>query len=145
MARSRSILERFRPVGTPGPAARPGVPADRVTELSAELQPVLSALDDTVEEARRIRTEASADAERLRREGTDRARSVLSQARRDAEAERADAAARVTERADRESADRLAAAEGEAAEVRRRGREVLPAQVEQVLDVVRASFRQETP
>ena len=34
----RDFLSRFRPAGTPGAAARPGVPVDRVAEREAELQ-----------------------------------------------------------------------------------------------------------
>lgn len=145
MARSRGILERFRPAGTPGAAAKSGVPADHVAEAAAELAPVLELLSGTLDEAQKLRADAKAEAERVRREGRDKALAVVSEARRDAESERAEAAARVTAQADRESADTLAAAEQQAAEVRRRGSELVPARVEQVLATVRASFQEPGP
>ena len=46
MARARDFLEWFRPSGTPGAAARPGVPADRLAERSAELESLLALLAD---------------------------------------------------------------------------------------------------
>ena len=44
MTRTRELLERFRPAGTPGAAGGRGVPVDRVAERSAELEPVLELL-----------------------------------------------------------------------------------------------------
>lgn len=137
MARSRNLLERFRPAGTPGAAAKPGVPADRVAELSAELEPVLTLLDDTVREARAIRAQAHQRAEQVRRRAEDRSRALLAEARRDAEAERSAAAVRVTEKAESEAAASLAAAEQEAEEIRRRGTELMPVYVDRVLDALR--------
>ncbi|MFZ5869263.1 MAG: hypothetical protein ACOYXW_01825 [Actinomycetota bacterium] len=137
MARSRSLLERFRPAGTPGAAAKPGVPADRVAELSAELEPVLALLADSVDEASSIRAAARRDAERIRREAAERAQALVAQARRDAEAERAEAAARMAERAEAESAQAVTAAEDEAAAVRRRGAERMSEYVDRVLAELR--------
>ena len=45
MLSARDLLHRFRPVGAPG-AAPAGVPADRVAEVSRELQPVFDELVD---------------------------------------------------------------------------------------------------
>ncbi len=137
MARSRNILERFRPAGTPGAAAKPGVPADRVAELSAELEPVLALLDDAVQEARGVRAEGRRRAELVRRRAEERAHALLAQARRDAEAERSAAAVRVTEQAEAEAAAELAAAQQQAEEVRRRGAELMPGYVDRVLDALR--------
>lgn len=140
MPRSRDFLERFRPAGTPGAAAKPGVPADRVAELSAELEPVLALLADTEKEADSIRTEASLQAERVRRHADERARVVVAAARRSADAERSDAAARLRQRAAQETAEILARAEQEAADVRRRGSERLPGYVDRVVGAVRDSL-----
>lgn len=137
MARSRNLLERFRPAGTPGAAAKPGVPADHTAELASELEPVLARLRESVEEADAIRAQGAAEAQRIRHEGTERARAVTAQGRRDAEVDRAEAALHVTERADRESAETLAAAQQEAAAVRLRGQELLPEYADRVLATVR--------
>lgn len=139
MPRSRDFLERFRPAGTPGAAAKTGVPADRVAELSAELEPVLALLADAERQADAIRAEAQRESERVRRRADEHARVLVATARRDAEAERSDAAARVTKRAETETAETLAAAERDAAEVRRRGAELMPAYVDQVVAAVRAA------
>ena len=44
MPSARDMLQRFRPIGTPGAAAPAGVPADRAAELGRELQPVFDEL-----------------------------------------------------------------------------------------------------
>ena len=64
----RNFLSRFRPAGTPGAPMRGGVPADRVAEREAELQPVLELLEETRTQAERIRAAAreAADGRRLR-------------------------------------------------------------------------------
>ena len=67
MPRSRDILQRFRSAGTPGAATATGVPADRVAELSAELEPVLAQLVSVQQEVSRIRADAHNEAERRRR------------------------------------------------------------------------------
>jgi hypothetical protein len=82
MPRSRDILQRFRPAGTPGPASSSGVPADRVAEASAELEPVLALLAETQAEVSRIRRDAEREAEQ-RRQGGWHARAHLSRPRTD--------------------------------------------------------------
>ena len=124
MPRSRDILQRFRTAGTPGAATSTGVPADRVAELAAELEPVLARLVAVREEASRIRTEARHEAER----------------RRQAAAERADAAIRLTRHAEEETAATLAAAELEAAAVSRRVTEMMPSYLERVVSATRAAL-----
>src|SRR3954469_446622 len=93
MSRARDLLERFRPVGTPGPAGATGVPVDRARELAAELQPVFDALATTEAECAAVRAAAQAEAEARRVRAAERARGVLEAARRDTEAERTAAAA----------------------------------------------------
>ncbi len=140
MPRSRDLLDRFRPAGTPGAAARTGVPADRAAELSTELEPVLARLADSEEAARRIRTEAEAEAERRRREAAGRARALVDTARRQAEAERADAAARVAEQAEAETAATVAAGDEAAAQVRRRALDLMPGYVARAVAALRADL-----
>ena len=82
MARSRDLLQRFRPAGAPGTAATAGVPADRVAELSAELEPVLALLDEVTEVAGRIRAEGTRDAARVRAAAGERARTLVATATR---------------------------------------------------------------
>ena len=137
MPRSRDFLERFRPSGTPGAAAAAGVPADRVAERSAELGPVLAALDDTQDEARRIVAAARSEADRRRSEGAQRARAVLATARSQAEAERAEAASLVRRQAEAEAAavERAAARDAEALRARAEAR--LPQYVERALTIAR--------
>jgi vacuolar-type H+-ATPase subunit H len=138
--RARDLLERFRPAGTPGAAGRPGVPADRVAELSAELGPVLELLDDTIHEAARIRADGARRAEEIRRDATERSRVTVDQARRRAEAERSDAAARVSRRSEADIRELLAQAEREADAIRSRARSRMPRYVDDVLAVVRTTL-----
>ena len=65
MPEGRDFLDRFRPAGAPGSAARAGVPADRARELADELDPVLALLDDTHAECQRIIAGAGQEAERI--------------------------------------------------------------------------------
>lgn len=93
MPRGRGFLDRLRPVGTPGAAARRGVPADRLAEVGAELEPLFELLAEIDAEAARIRGEAAADAARTIRAGEVRAAAVIAAAGERAEAVRAEAAA----------------------------------------------------
>lgn len=65
MPQIRDLLERFRPAGAPGAAARAGVPADRSHELADELAPVLTLLDRTDAECGRIIAGAHHQAQRI--------------------------------------------------------------------------------
>ncbi len=140
MPSARDFLERLRPSGTPGAASVSGVPADRTTERSAELEAVFALLADVQAEAEQIRSVAVIEAERRRVAAHERARAILSEARRSADAERAAAAAQGRDQS-RAHADaivddaRLAA---RTAAERARGR--TPDFVEQVLDRVRADL-----
>jgi hypothetical protein len=140
MPSARDMLERFRPVGTPGPAAPAGVPMDRRAQLEAELGPVLSALSATEGECERIRSSAQAHAERTRSEAAARASGVIANARSRAEAERAAVAAHELRRSERQAAAEVAAAAREAAELGRRARVRTPPLVAQVVDRVRATL-----
>ncbi|ADD43120.1 hypothetical protein [Stackebrandtia nassauensis] len=99
----RDFLERFRPAGAPGAAAVRGVPADRVAERAAELEPLLAVLSATEQEAERIRADARAEAARLRAEATRRAEELLHRARTEAAALRAESIAQARATADDDS------------------------------------------
>jgi len=97
-----SILDRFRPVGAPGPAGPSGVPAADDQGPVVELVPVFAALADDVEACVAIVEEARGEAERDLAQARKRAAAIISQARFDAVAARAMAASRV----EREAAER---------------------------------------
>ncbi len=133
MPRTRDLLRRFRPAGTPGAAASTGVPADRVAELSAELAPVLSRLDDAREQADEIRAAAERDAQAIRADATEQAGARIADADRRVQEERAAAAARASRRAADDAARILERAADEAAMIRARGRERIPALVDRIV------------
>lgn len=141
MPRSRDILQRFRPAGTPGAASSPGVPVDRVAEASAELEPVFALLAATQEEVSRIRSDAAREAERRRQHAAERASSLVASAHRQAEAERADAALGVGRKVEEESAAALAEAERVAEAVRREAAERMPVYLDRVMAATRAAMR----
>ena len=93
MPSARDFLERLRPSGTPGAPSASGVPADRATERSAELESVFSRLARVQAEAEQIRSQGQEEAQRRRDTAAERARAIVSEARRTVEAERAAAAA----------------------------------------------------
>lgn len=140
MPRSRDILQRFRSAGTPGAATATGVPADRVAEMSAELEPVLARLIVVQEEVSRIRAEAQREAERRRQAAVEHASALVAAAHREAAAERADAALRLARHVEAETAATLAAAELDATAVRRRAAEKMPSYVERVVSATRAAL-----
>jgi hypothetical protein len=140
MPRSRDILQRFRPAGTPGAAANVGVPADRVAELGAELAPVFGALEETQQQAVMIRSEAVAEAQRRREVALERAAAVVSTARREEAAERGEASVRTSSRAAEETAAAMAAAERDVAALRARAAAQMPTYVGRVINATRAAL-----
>lgn len=136
MARARDFLERFRPSGTPGAAARPGVPADRQAERSAELEPLLALLAEAEAEVAQIRAAAQLGADLRRREGRDRAQAVLAAGRGQVVADRAEIVAQAQWQGAAEAAAVRAAAEAEAEEIRTRVEQRMPALVERVVSAV---------
>lgn len=135
---SRDFLERLRPSATPGAATRAGVPADRVAERSAELEPLLALLADVQAEAERIRAEARDEAGRRNRAAAEQARALVAEARRAAQAERQQTAAAARAAALTEAQARLAAAHAEAEQVDARAAERIPGLVDRVVRASRA-------
>ena len=140
MPRSRDILQRFRPAGTPGAASPAGVPADRVAERGAELEPVLALLSATQEEASRVRVVAEHEAEQRRTQAMARASAIVADAHRQSAAERAAAALRVSRKAEEENAAALTEAENAAAAVRRHAAERMPLYLDRVMSTTRAAL-----
>jgi hypothetical protein len=137
MPRVSDFLARFRPVGTPGAAVPAGVPADRVAEASAELEPLFAMLADTEAEADRVHTSADQRIAESHRLAAERAAEVLAQARLRADAERADASARARAIADQEAAQQLAAAAAEAARIHQASDARMDGQVADIVGAVR--------
>lgn len=150
MAGFRDFLMRFRPVASPGHAAPAGVPADRSTELSAELGPSLSLLEEAEAQAQQIRVQAGQEAARRREAAENEAARIIEGARAHARDVRAENADRVRRTAEAELADILAASEHEVAAVRRRAADRLPGLVERAKGLVSeeagvAGFRETSP
>ena len=138
MSRVARILERLRPAGAPGTAAPAGVPVDRVAELAAELGPVLTRLDAVQAQCDRIRSEATAEADRRRRVAVERARQLVAEGGRAAETERSAAAAAVEHKVTAETAAAREAAKHSAAAVRERAETRTVALVDRVVATVLA-------
>lgn len=137
MSRVARILERLRPAGAPGTPAPAGVPVDRVAELAAELGPVLIRLDAVQAQCDRIRSEATAEADR-RRVAVERARQLVAEGGRAAETERSAAAAAVEHKVTAETAAAREAAKHSAAAVRERAETRTVALVDRVVATVLA-------
>ena len=138
MAQWRNFLERFRPAGTPGAAARPGVPADRSADAAAELTPLLMLLDDIQDEAQRIRADAAARADEICRAARRQAEQIVAQARRGALSIQTEAEAAARSRAAAAQADMQAQNAAEIERLRARAAEQMPCYVEKVVTLARA-------
>ena len=125
MARN-SLLDRFRPVGAPGPAGPAGVPAQDNQGPEAELIPVFEALDPQIDAARTITDDAAGLARETVAAARRQASALIEQARMDSAAVRAAAAAEVSAEMSRQDEAMLSAAESEAAELQRRGESRVP-------------------
>lgn len=137
----RDVLDRFRPAGTPGAATSGvGVPADRRAAAAAELEPVFAELARVARQCAALRREADDEATHLLGESTARARTLVTQARHDAAAERATAAARRRDEAAIELTRIRTEAEAAARAEYRRAEQRLPALVERIAAAVRADL-----
>jgi hypothetical protein len=96
-----NILDRFRPVGAPGPAGATGVPSDDARGPAWELAPVFAALRADVESADASVEAADEAAASARQAASIRAAEIRAQAILDAAEVRANAASRVTRAAAR--------------------------------------------
>ena len=126
MTQPRDFLDRFRPAGAPGSAARAGVPADRAAELAAEVEPVLALLDGTHAECERITEDARREADRIMAGARAGVAMIGQEAGRNARAARDRAAADVLTQARAEVEETAARAGQQAARIRRLARRRLP-------------------
>jgi vacuolar-type H+-ATPase subunit H len=138
VTQARDFLDRFRPAGAPGSAARAGVPADRARELAAEVGPVLTLLDDVHAECERIIEAARQEAGRITAEAHAEADRIGREADRTARSARDEAAAEVLAQARAEVQETTAAAGQQALQVRRLARRRLPELVAAAARLVRA-------
>lgn len=125
MARN-SLLDRFRPVGAPGPAGPAGVPATDNQGPEAELVPVFEALDPTVRETEALTTDAVRRAAQSVKQAREEAAAMVEKARMESGAVRAEAAAAVSREAAAADEEMLQRARDEADEIKRRGESRVP-------------------
>jgi vacuolar-type H+-ATPase subunit H len=139
MAWPADFLRRFRPAGTPGAAARAGVPVDRAAEAMGELDPVLALLAGAESAAAEVGERARQEAFELRDQARARAAGLVAEARARAEAERADAVALACAQADAESARLVDRARRQASARRELADQRLPGYVDRVVRMVQAA------
>jgi vacuolar-type H+-ATPase subunit H len=138
VTQARDFLDRFRPAGAPGSAARAGVPADRARELAAEVEPVLALLDDTHAECDQIIAAARQEAGRITAKARTAVARVGQEADRNARAAREEAAVEVLAQARAEVRETAAAGGQQALQIRRLARRRLPELVAAAVGLVRA-------
>jgi vacuolar-type H+-ATPase subunit H len=138
-----NILDRFRPVGAPGPVGPAGVPATDERGPREELAPVFTALAPDIESARTLVEQAEKDATDMLSRARNETSALLAQAQLDARSARAEAAARVAkENTDRDEA-LLAKARDEAEVLARTGTALIPEMTRTVVDRMLAELRQQ--
>ncbi|MEA5456825.1 hypothetical protein SPF06_19050 [Sinomonas sp. JGH33] len=138
-----NFLDRFRPVGSPGPAARTGVPGTDVVGPAAELARAFASLRSDVEGTRASVEEARHQAERELDAARTAAEAVVAQARLTSESSRRAAYDRVLAASAQDDARLVLAAEARAEQITQTGRERLPAAVHQIIEALLAEAVQE--
>ncbi len=133
----RDFMDRFRPAGTPGAAARPGVPADRSADAAAELTGLLVLLDDVQDAAQKIRRDAAERADEIRRAAHQQAAQIVEQAQRDAGSVHAQAEANARNAAAAGWAAMRAQTAAEIEQLQARAAESLPHFVDRVVSQAR--------
>lgn len=137
MTQTRDFLERFRPAGAPGAAARAGVPADRVRELAAEVEPVLALLDDVHAECEQIIARAQQEADQIAASAQAEVARIGRDAERRARTAREDARSEVLAQARAEAQQAAAGAGRQALGVRRLAKRRMPDLVAAAVAMVR--------
>lgn len=133
----RDFLDRFRPAGAPGAAARAAVPVDRSGELEAELVPVLTLLDGVDADCARIVAVARREAGRITGAAREAAAAMLVDAERRARAAREQTVQQVLAEARAEAAETVASAHREALRSRELAGQRIPVLVSRAADLVR--------
>lgn len=138
-----NILDRFRPVGAPGPVGPAGVPAVGERGPGVELVPVFTALASDIESARTLIERAEKEAADIVGRARDEASALLAKAQLDSWPARAMAAARVAQ--DRTDRDRavLANARNQADVLATAGTTLLPEMTHTVIDRMLAGLGQQ--
>jgi vacuolar-type H+-ATPase subunit H len=136
MADLRDFLSRFRPAGAPG-AARAGVPADRSSELEAELGPVLALLAGTDAECGQLIDRARQEARQVTAKARAEAAVIAAAAGKRAETMREEAARQAMASAREEAATAVRDAERQAVRTRELARQRRPALVSRAVDTIR--------
>ena len=122
-----TILDRFRPVGAPGPSGPAGVPSTDQEGPDAELLPVFAALKPDTDEGRAQVEAAAAQARNLLADARRQAEAEVAQARLDSGSVRARAAEEVTQQAAAQERELLAQARNRAEQLSQAAQERLPA------------------
>jgi hypothetical protein len=140
VSQARDFLDRFRPAGAPGPAARAGVPADRAAELAAEVEPVLALLDGTYAECQQIIAAARQEADRITAEAQAHVAAIGQEAGRQARTARDQAAAEVLTQARVQAQAATADASRQALQISRLAGRRLPVLVAAAAGLVEAGL-----
>ena len=138
-----NILDRFRPVGAPGPVGPAGVPAADERGPSVELVPVFTALAPVIESARKLIEKAEKEAADIVSRARDEASALLAQAQLDSRSARAGAAARVAKDNTDHDEALLANARNQADVLARTGTALLPEMTHTVIDRMLAELREQ--
>jgi vacuolar-type H+-ATPase subunit H len=133
----RDFLDRFRPAGSPGAAARAAVPVDRSSELEAELMPVLTLLDGADADCARIVAGARREAGRITGAAREEAAATLVDAERRARAAREQTVQQALAEARAEAAETVASARREALRSHELSGQRIPVLVSRAADLVR--------
>lgn len=136
MPQMRAFLDRFRPAGSPGTAARSGVPADRSRQLAAEVGPVLALLDEADAERARVVEQARRDAEQVTAAARAEAAAIAADAQRRAQAAREAAERQVAGAARDEAVAAVAAAIRQAAAIRELAGQRMPSLVDDAIGLI---------
>jgi vacuolar-type H+-ATPase subunit H len=140
VSQTHDFLDRFRPAGAPGAAARAGVPADRARELAVEVEPVLALLDGTHAECERIIEAARQEADQITATAHAETMRIGQEADRLARIARDEAAGEVLARARAEASEAEAGAGQQAVQIRRLAKRRLPGLVNIAVGLVRAGL-----
>jgi len=138
-----NILDRFRPVGAPGPVGPVGVPGTGERGPSVELLPVFAALAPVIESAHIIVEQAENEAADIVGRARDEASALLAQAQLDARAARSQASARVILDSSDHDGQLLVQARTQADGLARAGTARLPEMTHAVIDRMLAGLRQQ--
>lgn len=135
-----TILDRFRPVGAPGPSGPAGVPSTDQEGPDAELLPVFAALQPDTDEGRAQIQAAAVQARNLLAEARRQADAEVAQARLDSGSVRARAAEEVAQQAAAQEQEMLAQARNRAEQLSRSAQERLPALAAKIAESIARDY-----